>query len=131
MSRTREFFKFLFTGGLAAAVNFGSRFVYSQFVDFSTAVVLAYVTGMVLAFWLFSTQVFKNSATTRWQSTYRFVLVNLFGIFQTWIVSVWVLSLVGPGGIQEAFSHLCGMSLATVTSYFGHRFYTFRATKQG
>jgi len=131
MSRTREFFKFLFTGGVAAAVNFGSRFVYSQFVDFSTAVVLAYVTGMVVAFWLFSTQVFKNAATTRWQSTYRFVLVNLLGIFQTWIVSVWVLSLVGPGGIQEALAHLGGMSLATITSYFGHRFFTFRTTNHG
>lgn len=126
MTRSREFFKFLITGGLAAAVNFGSRFLYSQFVSFSAAVVLAYVSGMVLAFWLFSTRVFSDSATSRWQATYRFVLVNLLGVLQTWIVSLLVLELIGQGGWQEAFAHLCGMSLATVTSYFGHRFYTFR-----
>lgn len=111
---------------MAAALNFGSRFVYSLVVDFSTAVVLAYVTGMVLAYWLFSTRVFKESATSRLQSTYRFVLVNLFGIFQTWLVSIWVLSLIGQSSLNEALAHLAGMSLATISSYFGHKYFTFK-----
>ena len=41
---------FLLTGGIAAAVNFGSRIVYSNWLGFSTAVVLAYITGMITAF---------------------------------------------------------------------------------
>ena len=48
-----EFVKFLASGGLAAAINYGSRFLYSQYFQFEIAVLLAYVTGMAFAFLLF------------------------------------------------------------------------------
>lgn len=126
MARAKEFFKFLLTGGLAASVNFGSRFIYSLFLDFSVAVIVAYVTGMVVAFWLFSTRVFQAPKTSKYQAMFRFTVVNLFGILQTWLVSVWLLGMLGQSELNEAIAHLAGMSLATVSSYFGHRLYTFR-----
>jgi putative flippase GtrA len=129
--KTLVFLKFLFSGALAAAVNFGSRFIYSRFFDFSVAIVLAYITGMVLAFWLFKTRVFTDSKTGIRKTTYRFVLVNVFGLVQTWVVGMWLFTQVfaSSPGFYEALSHFIGMSLATVTSYFGHRFFTFRAAK--
>ena len=47
-----QFIRFLFTGGLAALVNFGSRILYNRWMGFSTAVCVAYVTGMITAFLL-------------------------------------------------------------------------------
>ena len=47
--RSRQFLVFLLTGGIAAAVNFGSRILYNQWMGFSAAIVLAYITGMVAA----------------------------------------------------------------------------------
>ena len=49
---SRQFLAFLLTGGTAAAVNFGSRILYNRWMDFSSAVVLAYLTGMVTASWM-------------------------------------------------------------------------------
>jgi hypothetical protein len=43
---TRQFAVFLLTGGLAALVNFGSRIVYSHWMGYSAAILVAYLTGI-------------------------------------------------------------------------------------
>ena len=58
--KSRQFVMFLITGGLAAAVNFGSRILYNQWMGFSAAIVLAYITGMVTAFVLARIFVFQD-----------------------------------------------------------------------
>jgi len=58
---SHQFLLFLITGGTAAAVNFFSRILYSLWLPFSVAVVLAYLTGMITAFILAKLFVFKNS----------------------------------------------------------------------
>jgi putative flippase GtrA len=123
-----EYLRFLISGGLAAGVNFGSRFVFSTFVSFQVAVPLAYVVGMVLAFSLFRTQVFLSRSTSLQKSILRFTVVNAFGLLQAWLVSVWLVTFINVGSqtMDEAVAHFAGMSLAVVTSYLGHRFYTFR-----
>ena len=59
--KSRQFVMFLITGGLAAAVNFGSRILYNQWMGFSAAIVLAYITGMITAFVLARIFVFQDS----------------------------------------------------------------------
>ena len=44
---SRQFVAFLLTGGTAALINFISRIIYNQWLGFSSAVILAYLTGMV------------------------------------------------------------------------------------
>lgn len=116
------------SGVLAAGVNFGSRFIFSLFAPFEVAVVLAYVAGMVIAFWLFRTQVFVKGATSLQRAILRFTLVNAFGLLQTWLASIWFVTWIDSGShdLDEAIAHFAGMSFAVVTSYFGHRFYTFK-----
>ena len=125
----REYFRFLITGGLAAGINFGSRFVFSIFLPFQVAVALAYIVGMFVAFWLFRTMVFSNSSTSLRKSIFRFTVVNAFGLLQTWLVSVWFVTIIdlGSQAMNEAVAHFTGMSLAMLSSYLGHRFYTFKA----
>ena len=93
---SRQFLFFLLTGGTAAAVNFGSRIVYSKWLGFSSAVILAYMTGMVTAFVLAKLFVFRESQQSVHRSAMFFVLVNLVAILQTWAISMALAFYVLP-----------------------------------
>ena len=68
---SKQFLIFLLTGGTAAAVNFGSRILYNLAVGYSSAIILAYLTGMVTAFVLAKLFVFRRST----QSLQRSALI--------------------------------------------------------
>ena len=46
----RQIVLFVLVGGIAATVNFGSRFIFSVFAGFDIAVVLAFFVGVTTAF---------------------------------------------------------------------------------
>jgi putative flippase GtrA len=119
---SKEFFVFLATGGFAALINFGSRFVYNQWMDFSSAVLLAYLTGMITAFILAKLFVFKTSDRPISHSALIFTLVNLVALVQTWGISVGLSSIILP-----SFAHAIGIMVPVFTSYLGHKFWTFKA----
>ena len=103
--RSRQFLVFLLTGGLAAAVNFGSRILYNQWMGFSAAIVLAYITGMITAFVLARLFVFRGSQRALHQSALYFVLVNLVAVLQTWAISLLLAGHVLPAlGIRPLAS---------------------------
>ena len=81
---SRQFLMFLMTGGTAAVVNFVTRLIYNQWVSFSSAVVLSYITGMITAFVLAKLFVFTTSTQTLSRSAAFFVLVNSLAIIQSW-----------------------------------------------
>lgn len=127
--------RFLLAGGMAAVCNFGSRFFYSIFVDFSTAVVLAFLTGLTVAYLLTKFLVFTNSGNSVAHEMAWFVAINLFALAQTWGLSVYLAQLLpqyaffqGAAGPQwsEAIAHGAGVILPVFTSYVGHRYLTFR-----
>lgn len=93
---SRQFVVFLVTGGVAAGVNFGSRILLNQWMSFSSAVVLAYLCGMVTAFVLARLFVFRDSTQSVRRSAGFFVLVNIVAIAQTWGISLWLLHAVLP-----------------------------------
>jgi putative flippase GtrA len=59
-----------------------------------------------------------------------FVIVNVFGLAQTVLVSLllaeWLLPALGVQRGAEAIAHAAGVAVPAVTSYFGHRFGSFR-----
>jgi putative flippase GtrA len=130
-----RFVRFLLAGGLAALLNFGSRFFYNLFVNFSTAVVLAFFTGLTAGYLLNKRYVFTTSGNSVTQEITWFVLVNLFALAQTWGLSVY-LAHVLPGYLEfagarsnelaEAIAHGAGVLLPVFTSYIGHKYLTFR-----
>jgi putative flippase GtrA len=128
---SRQFLAFLLTGGAAAVVNFGSRVLYSQCFSFSTAVILAYVTGMVTAFYLAKTFVFKSSRQAMHRSAGLFVLVNIFAAFQTWGISMGMAYLVLPRldivSFSHEIAHAVGVAAPVFTSYIGHKHLSFRS----
>lgn len=127
---SRQFLTFLFTGGTAAAVNFGSRIVYSQWFGFSTAVILAYITGMITAFVLAKLFVFKDSEQSVQRSAVIFVLVNIVAALQTWLISMglafYVLPALGVQTFVDEIAHAVGVAVPVFTSYLGHKRWSFR-----
>jgi putative flippase GtrA len=127
---TREFPLFIAAGGIAAAANWGSRFLFSRWMPFELAVVAAYVVGMCVAFVLMRAFVFAAGEKAVAVQAGRFAIVNVVALAQTWLVSVilasWALPALGVRDHAEAIAHLAGVMVPVVTSYFGHRMYTFR-----
>ena len=127
---SRQFLAFLITGGLAAAVNFGSRIFYNQWIDFSSAVILAYLTGMVTAFLLARSFVFTGGSQSVQRSATFFVLVNAVAILQTWAISMllayYVLHWVGITRFVPEIAHAVGVVVPVFTSYLGHKRWSFK-----
>ena len=128
---SRQFAAFLITGGIAAAVNFLSRIGYDRFMDFSAAVVMAYITGMVTAYVLARLFVFAESQTSTAHAASWFVVVNLFAVAQTWLVSMGLAYYLLPSlGVQcfvPELAHLAGVVVPVFTSFLGHKHFSFKS----
>ena len=125
----RQFLGFLLTGGLAAAVNFGSRILYNRWLDFSSAVVLAYLTGMVTAFILARSFVFTQGSQSVQRSAMFFVLVNGVAVLRTWAISMALYYLLPIAGVTQwapEIAHAVGVAVPVFTSYLGHKKFSFR-----
>ncbi|WP_374089063.1 GtrA family protein [Methylomicrobium lacus] len=127
---SKQFLAFLLTGGTAAAVNFSARIFYNQWLDFSSAVICAYLTGMITAFLLAKLFVFKDSRQSIHRSAVFFVLVNGVAILQTWAISMalayYLLPSLGVTLFVPEISHAVGVAFPVFTSYIGHKRWSFR-----
>ncbi|MES2817908.1 MAG: GtrA family protein [Pseudomonadota bacterium] len=126
----KQFAFFLASGGVAAALNWGARFLFSVFFPFEVAVVLAFLVGLLSGFTLMRLFVFDGGGKALTPQMGKYLAVNLFALVQTLAVSVlcarWLLPSLGVVQYVEALAHLFGVLVPIVTSYFGHRFFTFR-----
>lgn len=126
----RQFVFFLFCGGVAAGMNWGSRFLFSEFVRLEIAVVLGFLVGMVSAFFLMRVLVFDGARKPIMPQAGKFVAVNLIALAQTLVITLslarWLFPSIGVVDQTEALAHLIGVVTPVVTSYFGHKFLTFR-----
>jgi putative flippase GtrA len=127
---SRQFLLFLLTGGTAAVVNFVSRIIYNIWFDYSTSILMAYLTGMVTAFVLARMYVFKDTRNGMGQSALFFTLVNVVAVAQTWAISMalalHVLPALGIRQFAPEIAHAVGIAFPVFTSYFGHKYWSFR-----
>lgn len=127
---TPQFVRFLFAGGIAAGANYGSRFLFSRWVGYEQAIVLAYLVGMLVAFMLMRGHVFDAKGKALAPQAAKFVGVNILAVLQTLIISVvlarWLLPAWDVVDHAEALAHLVGVLVPVVTSYYGHKLLTFR-----
>jgi putative flippase GtrA len=127
---SRQFLVFLLTGGFAAAVNFGSRILYNRAMPFSSAVICAYITGMITAFVLARLFVFRESRQATHRAAGWFILVNVVAVAQTWAISMllvkWVLPAMGVTAFAREIAHGIGVVVPVFTSYLGHKHFSFR-----
>ena len=127
---SRQFLVFLATGGIAAAVNFGSRLLYDDVMSFGWAVALAYLTGMATAFVLARIFVFGRGRQSTSQSALWFAAVNGVALVQTWVVTLllarWLLPGLGLERHVDELAHAVGIVVPVLTSYWGHKHLSFR-----
>jgi putative flippase GtrA len=125
-----RFVRFVLAGGASAAVNISVRLLLSKVVAYEVAVVLAYLVGMATAFVLMRAFVFEASGNETRSQMIRFTLVNLVALAQVWVVSValarWLFPALGFTWHAETVAHVIGVGSPILTSYAGHRFYSFR-----
>jgi putative flippase GtrA len=117
-------------GGIAAAANFGSRFLFSRWVNYESAIIFAFLVGLLTAFLLMRKLVFNAEGKKLMPQIIKFVAVNLFALLQTLLISValvrWLFPQWGVNYHPEAWAHLIGVLTPVVSSYFCHKFLTFK-----
>ncbi|HMS84250.1 MAG TPA: GtrA family protein [Nitrospira sp.] len=127
---SRQFLLFLVTGGAAAGVNFGSRIVYNLWLSYSLSIIIAYLTGMVTAFMLARSFVFTATSQDVHRSALFFALVNMVAVVQTWAISMGLANYILPFFNVTRFvpeiAHAAGVVAPVVTSYLGHKHWSFR-----
>lgn len=133
-NRARQFWAFLLVGGLAAVVNWFSRIMISaQGVPFEVAVVIAYLLGMITAYLLSRMFVFEKTGRSLANEITRFTLVNMVALVVVWVVSVsleaWILPAAGWTWRPAEVAHGVGVLSPVLTSYLGHRYFTFGQTR--
>lgn len=124
-----EFGRFLITGGIAAGVNLAARWALDFAMSYELAVAVAYLFGMATAYLLARLLVFERSGRSAGSEMVRFAIVNLFALAQVWLVSVGLARLLFPavGFVWHAddIAHVIGVAIPAVTSYLGHRHFSF------
>lgn len=127
---SREFFNFIFTGGIAALVNIITRFIFSFFLNFTLSILFSYLIAMLLAYYLARSFVFKKSKKPIFSSLAVFSLINLFAVCQTLFISLITREYLSGKvlNIQYVYfiSHTIGVVTPVFTSFIGHKYFSFK-----
>ena len=122
--------RFVGVGGLAAGVNVVARFLLSYVFVYEVAVAVAYIFGMTAAFLMNRAFVFERVASAVHVQYARFAIVNAVAFIQVWAISVVLDRLVFPAfGLdwhRETIAHVVGVASPILTSYIGHKSFSFR-----
>ena len=128
--KRKQFVLFIITGGTSAIINIFSRIILSNFFRFEIAILISYGIGMLIAFILAKRFVFLNSNKSIKKSFPAFALVNLISVLQTFFVSIFIKNLFinffDNLSFIELISHTCGLGILVFTSFYGHKYITFK-----
>lgn len=110
--------------------NILSRIGFSHWVPLPVAVVLAYLVGMAVAFTLMRRYVFPPGASGLHRQVVVFALVNLAAVGQTLLVTLvlaeYFLPWAGVRNQVELIAHVAGVCVPIVTSFIGHKRWSFQ-----
>ncbi len=111
-------------------LNWSSRFLFSIWFSYAVSIVMAFFVGLVSGFILMRWMVFEGAGKPAVPQARMYVLVNAFALLQTLAVSMilakWVIPEVGYSDNPEGPAHLIGVIVPVATSYFGHKYFTFK-----
>jgi putative flippase GtrA len=134
----KEFFSFFLTALLGASINFFSRILYREFfhIDYSTSVLLGYLTATVLTFIPTKRYAFSagDTGNTKREAVKFLLIACVALIVQVYVAKLTLEYVANPlfpslGKIwRETGSHVVGMGLSFLANFFGHKLLTFRST---
>ncbi|MFT8417530.1 MAG: GtrA family protein [Acetobacter sp.] len=124
------FVRFLMTGGIAAAMNIGSRYLLNDFVPFGWSVMLAYFIGMLTAYILARIFVFTPTDRGIASELWRFALVNLVALLIVWTTTMVLAFEIFPAirftWHPEDVAHFIGVLSPVIPSFIGHKYFSFK-----
>jgi putative flippase GtrA len=127
---SHQFGRFLLAGGLAALVNWLSRFVFNLVMSYAAAIVAAYALGMAVAFVLNKRFVFPFSQRTVAAEISFFVLFNLAAFPVVWVIAFVLGERLLPGLLPRqlalALGHGCAVAVPALLNFVLHKSITFR-----
>lgn len=129
---SKEFVRYLLTGGVAAAMNFLSRIILNFWFNFSISIGIAYLIGMVTAYILKRKYVFIGTNRPIIISIVFFILINIISVVQIWAVSMIIILYILPYfeivNMSYEIAHAFGILSTVFTTYFGHKYLSFKQT---
>lgn len=129
MLKNNTFTKFLLTSGFAAGVNILARYLLNAYLSYQASVIIAYLIAMSVAFILARVFVFKSNHNVKSQAI-KFAIVNGFALLLVWSASLTFSQIIFPWlnfrWHAEDIAHIIGVSLPAVSSFFGHKYFSFR-----
>jgi putative flippase GtrA len=125
-----QFGRFLLAGGMAAIVNWLSRFVFNLVMSYGAAIVAAYAIGMAVAFVLNKRYVFPYSERPVAAEMSFFVLFNLAAFPVVWVIAYvlgeQLLPALLPRQLALALGHGCAVAVPALVNFVLHKSITFR-----
>lgn len=126
-----EFFRFVATGLTAAAGNLAVVWILRRVVVYETALLCGIATGFSISFLLTRLFAFRSGKRQALGGTLaRFIAVYGFGVAVNMSIAVVLGRFVLPPVLGTVHAEMagafCGSGSMMVTSYFGHRFFTYR-----
>lgn len=125
-----QFTRYLLAGGVAAAANIGSRFLFSLWLPFEAAVCAAFTIGLVTGFLLMRQFAFGARGGSIAVQAGKYLAVNALALIQTLVVSSllarWAMPAVDLQPHAEPVAHAVGVAVPVFTSFLAHRAFTFK-----
>ncbi|GGH17356.1 hypothetical protein GCM10007036_18720 [Alsobacter metallidurans] len=126
-----EFLRFVVTGVTATVGNLAAVFLSRDHAPFGVSLLCGLAAGFSISFLLTKIFAFRSHAWDRAPGELgRFLLVYALGSAVYWVVAFvlgrYALTPYLPLHMAELAGAFVGAGLMTFTSYFGHRFFTYR-----
>jgi putative flippase GtrA len=125
-----QFGRFLLAGGVAALVNWLSRFAINLVMSYAAAIVAAFAVGMTVGFVLNKRFVFPYSRRPVAAEASFFVLFNLAAFPIVWVIAFLLGERLLPGLLPQqlalALGHGCAVAVPALVNFVLHKFITFR-----
>ena len=126
----KEVFRFLLVGCIAAFANISSRIIFSRFFSYKLSIIFSFLIGLSTGFIFMRNYVFVFKKNLIYLQIQRFILINLLNLIQTFFISLglnYLLSLIiNKEKLVELIAHVVGVLFPGITSYFAHKYFTFK-----
>jgi putative flippase GtrA len=131
---TKQFFRFVIVGGLAAFLHWASRILLSNWMSFSWALVVSYCIGIIVAFVLNSYYIFPQSVKPKAKQARDFIFTNICFFPVVWVSALLfntVLQSLGFVSYTEAIAHAIAVGLPMFATFLIYKFFAFKETQSG
>ncbi|MEL7940538.1 MULTISPECIES: GtrA family protein [Pseudomonas] len=128
-----QFLTFIGVGVTAALANWCSRYALSKELNYSLAVLLAYLVGISVAFLLNRRFVFPGSPRPIAAQAREFLLVNIAFMPVVWVAALgfrYLFRQAGLENIADGLAHAISLAVPAFATFLIYKFFTFGGAKQ-